>query len=198
MNNWFLVLTVLFILVSAVMVLIILVQRPQGGGLAGAFGGAGGGGTDTVFGGRVADSLSGGAGNDNIGGDFADVYLDAGDGNDSVSVSAAPSGETARLTQVTLGAGDDRLSLYDVPAGRFVADRRAARAGGQARRADPVGGGVPAVLDRQHGFLHVLGTGSQWGRAARLPRSRRERGRGERPMAVERRFSFVTNGPTRP
>jgi preprotein translocase subunit SecG len=34
------------------------VQRPQGGGLAGAFGGAGGSGTDTVFGGRVGDALT--------------------------------------------------------------------------------------------------------------------------------------------
>jgi len=40
------------------MILIILVQRPQGGGLAAAFGGAGGGGTDTVFGGRVGDALT--------------------------------------------------------------------------------------------------------------------------------------------
>ncbi len=40
------------------MILIILVQRPQGGGLAGAFGGAGGGSTDTVFGGRVGDALT--------------------------------------------------------------------------------------------------------------------------------------------
>ena len=39
MSTWFSVLTVLFIIVSAAMVLIILVQRPQGGGLAGAFGG---------------------------------------------------------------------------------------------------------------------------------------------------------------
>lgn len=52
------VLTVLFIIVSVAMILIILVQRPQGGGLAGAFGGAGGGGTETVFGGRVGDALT--------------------------------------------------------------------------------------------------------------------------------------------
>src|SRR5688572_21818410 len=58
MSTGFLILTILFILVSAVMVLIILVQRPQGGGLAGAFGGAAGGGTDTVFGGRVGDALT--------------------------------------------------------------------------------------------------------------------------------------------
>jgi preprotein translocase subunit SecG len=54
----FIFLVILFTIVSTIMVLIILVQRPQGGGLAGAFGGAGGGGTDTVFGGRVGDALT--------------------------------------------------------------------------------------------------------------------------------------------
>lgn len=58
MTVWFTILTVFFIIVSAAMVLIILVQRPQGGGLAGAFGGAGGTGSDTVFGGRVGDALT--------------------------------------------------------------------------------------------------------------------------------------------
>jgi preprotein translocase subunit SecG len=57
MTTAFFVLTFLFILVSVVMILIILAQRSQGGGLAGAFGGAGGG-TDTVFGGRVGDALT--------------------------------------------------------------------------------------------------------------------------------------------
>ena len=50
MSVWFWIATMALIVVSAAMVLIILVQRPQGGGLAGAFGGAGGAGTDTVFG----------------------------------------------------------------------------------------------------------------------------------------------------
>ncbi len=54
----FWVATIVFVVVSAALVLIILVQRPQGGGLAGAFGGAGGAGTDTVFGGRVGDALT--------------------------------------------------------------------------------------------------------------------------------------------
>jgi preprotein translocase subunit SecG len=58
MNIWFLIALIAFILLSAIMTLIILVQRPQGGGLAGAFGGAGGAGTDTVFGGRVGDALT--------------------------------------------------------------------------------------------------------------------------------------------
>ena len=54
----FWIVTILFMLVALGMVLIILVQRPQGGGLAGAFGGAGGSSTDTVFGGRVGDALT--------------------------------------------------------------------------------------------------------------------------------------------
>jgi len=56
--NWFFVLTFLFIIVSIALVLVILVQRPQGGGLAGAFGGAAGGGADSLFGGRVGDALT--------------------------------------------------------------------------------------------------------------------------------------------
>ena len=55
---WFSILTVLFILSSVILVLVILVQRPQGGGLAQAFGGASGGGTDTAFGGRTGDVLT--------------------------------------------------------------------------------------------------------------------------------------------
>ena len=56
MNQTFLYLTIGLIVISVAMVLIILVQRPQGGGLASAFGG--GGGNDTVFGGRVGDALT--------------------------------------------------------------------------------------------------------------------------------------------
>lgn len=55
---WFSLLTVLFIASSVILVLVILVQRPQGGGLAQAFGGASGGGTDTAFGGRTGDVLT--------------------------------------------------------------------------------------------------------------------------------------------
>ena len=58
MTIWFWIVTFLFMFVALGMVLIILVQRPQGGGLAGAFGGTGGSGTDTVFGGRVGDALT--------------------------------------------------------------------------------------------------------------------------------------------
>jgi preprotein translocase subunit SecG len=58
MSTLYLTLTVIFIIVAVAMILIILVQRPAGGGLAGAFGGAGGGGTEGVFGGRVGDALT--------------------------------------------------------------------------------------------------------------------------------------------
>jgi preprotein translocase subunit SecG len=58
MTPLFTIFTIIFGIASIAMILIILVQRPQGGGLASAFGGAGGGGTDTVFGGRVGDALS--------------------------------------------------------------------------------------------------------------------------------------------
>ncbi len=47
-----------FIVISVSLVLIILVQRPQGGGLAAAFGGSSGGSTDTAFGGRTGDVLT--------------------------------------------------------------------------------------------------------------------------------------------
>ena len=58
MSLTFWITTICFVIVAMGMIMIILVQRPQGGGLAGAFGGAGGGGTDTVFGGRVGDALT--------------------------------------------------------------------------------------------------------------------------------------------
>jgi preprotein translocase subunit SecG len=59
MTSLYLILTALFIVIAVALVLIILVQRPAGGGLAGAFGGAGGGGgTESVFGGRVGDALT--------------------------------------------------------------------------------------------------------------------------------------------
>lgn len=46
-----------FILVCALMMLVILIQKPRGGGLSGAFGGAGGG-SQAVFGARVGDVLT--------------------------------------------------------------------------------------------------------------------------------------------
>ncbi len=50
-------LVVLFLLISAVMILIILIQRPQGGGLSGAFG-SGAGSGQTAFGARTGDALT--------------------------------------------------------------------------------------------------------------------------------------------
>ena len=44
MQVLFTILTVLFIFASLALVIIILVQRPQGGGLSAAFGGSGAGG----------------------------------------------------------------------------------------------------------------------------------------------------------
>ncbi len=50
-------LAVLFVLLSVVLILAILIQKPKGGGLSGAFGGAGGG-QQAVFGSRVGDVLT--------------------------------------------------------------------------------------------------------------------------------------------
>ena len=58
MSFAFIIVLLLFIVVATVMIFVILVQRPQGGGLASAFGGAGGGATDTAFGGRTGDALT--------------------------------------------------------------------------------------------------------------------------------------------
>jgi len=46
-----------FFLVCVLMMLVILIQRPKGGGLAGAFGGVGGG-QQTAFGAKVGDVLT--------------------------------------------------------------------------------------------------------------------------------------------
>ncbi|MDG2031002.1 MAG: preprotein translocase subunit SecG [Phycisphaerales bacterium] len=56
--TWFILGTIILIVASVILVLIILAQRPQGGGLASAFGGSGGGGTDTAFGGKTGDVLT--------------------------------------------------------------------------------------------------------------------------------------------
>lgn len=58
MQVLFTILTVLFIFASLALVIIILVQRPQGGGLSAAFGGSGAGGSETAFGGRTGDALT--------------------------------------------------------------------------------------------------------------------------------------------
>lgn len=51
-------LMVLFIGISTLMVLAILIQRPQGGGLSAAFGGSGGGSGQTAFGTKTGDALT--------------------------------------------------------------------------------------------------------------------------------------------
>lgn len=51
------VLGIVFVLISAFMILVILIQKPKGGGLAGAFGGAGGG-QQAMFGAKVGDFLT--------------------------------------------------------------------------------------------------------------------------------------------
>ncbi|MFG0260036.1 MAG: preprotein translocase subunit SecG [Phycisphaerales bacterium JB041] len=51
-------LTVLFLFCSVLLILTVLIQRPQGGGLSGAFGGGGGAGGETAFGARTGDALT--------------------------------------------------------------------------------------------------------------------------------------------
>lgn len=48
----------LFVVVCVFMILVVLIQKPKGGGLSGAFGGAGGGDSQAVFGARVGDFLT--------------------------------------------------------------------------------------------------------------------------------------------
>lgn len=50
-------LTIAFVIVSLFMMLVILIQKPKGGGLSGAFGGAGGS-SQSVFGARTGDVLT--------------------------------------------------------------------------------------------------------------------------------------------
>ena len=47
-----------FLFLCVLMVLLILIQRPQGGGLAGAFGASSGGAGQTVFGTKTGDALT--------------------------------------------------------------------------------------------------------------------------------------------
>ncbi len=51
-------LVVFFIVVSIAMILIVLIQRPQGGGLSGAFGAASDGAGQTAFGAKTGDMLT--------------------------------------------------------------------------------------------------------------------------------------------
>ena len=55
---WYVVLmAIAFVLVCVFMILVILIQRPRGGGLAGAFGG-GGGSSEAAFGAKTGDVLT--------------------------------------------------------------------------------------------------------------------------------------------
>ena len=51
-------LALFFILTSVLMILVVLIQRPRGGGLSGAFGGAGGGSAQAAFGAKTGDMLT--------------------------------------------------------------------------------------------------------------------------------------------
>ena len=51
------ILTVLFLIVCVMMILTVLIQRPQGGGLSGAFG-SGAGSGQTAFGAKTGDALT--------------------------------------------------------------------------------------------------------------------------------------------
>ncbi len=56
--SWDSFLIILFVLISLVMVLVVLIQRPQGGGLSGAFGAASDGAGQTAFGAKTGDALT--------------------------------------------------------------------------------------------------------------------------------------------
>ncbi len=51
-------LVALFLLVSLLLILAVLIQRPQGGGLSGAFGAGGAGSGQTAFGAKTGDALT--------------------------------------------------------------------------------------------------------------------------------------------
>ncbi|MBN8644360.1 MAG: preprotein translocase subunit SecG, partial [Planctomycetes bacterium] len=60
LSQWIVgLMVVLFLFISVCMVLIVLIQRPQGGGLSGAFGGGGAEGAgQTAFGAKTGDVLT--------------------------------------------------------------------------------------------------------------------------------------------
>jgi len=58
LDNWLVpILVVVFLIVSIVLILVVLIQRPQGGGLVGAFG-SGAGSGQTAFGAKTGDALT--------------------------------------------------------------------------------------------------------------------------------------------
>ncbi|MCE9592439.1 MAG: preprotein translocase subunit SecG [Planctomycetes bacterium] len=57
-STWFVTLTAtVFLFVSLLLIAVVLIQKPRGGGLSGAFGG-GGGGAQSVFGSKTGDALT--------------------------------------------------------------------------------------------------------------------------------------------
>lgn len=56
--SWMSFFVVLFVIVSVLMILIVLMQRPQGGGLSGAFGASSDGAGQTAFGAKTGDALT--------------------------------------------------------------------------------------------------------------------------------------------
>lgn len=58
-NRWIYAMAVGFTLICLIMMLVVLIQKPKGGGLSGAFGGGAGGGSSEAFiGGKVGDVLT--------------------------------------------------------------------------------------------------------------------------------------------
>jgi len=58
-SNWIpAILVTVFLFISVIMILTILIQRPSGGGLSGAFGASGGGSGQSAFGARTGDALT--------------------------------------------------------------------------------------------------------------------------------------------
>lgn len=58
-NGWIWALAIGFTAICLIMMLVVLIQKPKGGGLSGAFGGGAGGGSESAFiGGRVGDVLT--------------------------------------------------------------------------------------------------------------------------------------------
>lgn len=58
-NAWIWAMAIGFTAICLIMMLVVLIQKPKGGGLSGAFGGGAGGGSESAFiGGRVGDVLT--------------------------------------------------------------------------------------------------------------------------------------------
>lgn len=84
----------------------------------------GDGGNDTINPSAAGggDVLDGGAGDDVIYATVNDLQVSGGDGADRISVTAAPTGQAARLGLVDGGAGDDTMFLRAYAGRRMVVD----------------------------------------------------------------------------